>query len=64
MTPPDIPCLPLLVARTAAGHWDEHYLACALSAIAAAKGFGNVAEAVLELKPDVADEFMEWFHSR
>jgi len=56
--------LPGLVAQAAGRDWDGGFLACALSAIAAAKGFGNVAEAVLELTPDVADEFTEWFFSR
>ncbi|WP_431052140.1 hypothetical protein [Roseateles sp. L2-2] len=56
--------LPGLVAKAADRAWDEGFLACALSAVAAAKGFGSVAEAALELTPYVADEFMEWFHSR
>jgi hypothetical protein len=56
--------LPSLVAQAADRKWDSVFLACALSALAAAKGFGNVAEAVLEMTPDVADEFMEWFFSR
>jgi hypothetical protein len=56
--------LPDLVAQASARKWDGGFLACALSAVAAAKGFGKVAEAVLELTPDVADEFMEWFYAR
>jgi hypothetical protein len=56
--------LPRLVAQAADREWDEGFLVCALSAVAAAKGFGNVAEAVQELTPEVADEFMEWFYSR
>ncbi|KAF0812981.1 hypothetical protein IGB42_02377 [Andreprevotia sp. IGB-42] len=55
--------LPGLVAQASAREWDDDFLACALSAVAAAKGFGKVAEAVLEMTPDVADEFLEWFHS-
>lgn len=53
--------LPSLVAQAAEREWDEGFLVCALSAVAAAKGFGNVAEAVLEMTPEVADEFREWF---
>ena len=53
-----------LVAQAAEREWDEGFLVCALSAVAAAKGFGNVAEAVLEMTPEVAEEFMEWFFSR
>nr|WP_297524160.1 hypothetical protein [uncultured Roseateles sp.] len=56
--------LPSLVAQAAEREWDEGFLVCALSAVAAAKGFGNVAEAVLEMTPEVAEEFMEWFFSR
>lgn len=56
--------LPSLVAQVAEREWDGGFLACALAAMAAAKGFGNVAEAVLEMTPEVADEFMEWFFSR
>ena len=37
---------------------------CAMSALAASKGFPEVAEAVLELDSKVAEEFMEWFYSR
>lgn len=56
--------LPMLVASAAAREWDETFLACAMSAIAASKGFGNVAEVALELTPEVADEFMDWYLSR
>ncbi|MGZ4981228.1 MAG: hypothetical protein ACXWE4_07895 [Methylobacter sp.] len=44
--------------------WETEFLPCALSAIAAAKGQTAVAEAVLELTPEVAEEFMEWFFER
>lgn len=56
--------LPSLVAAAAPRQWDEDFLLCALSAIAAAKGQTGVAEAVLELSPEVAEEFMEWFFER
>ena len=56
--------LPSLVAAVADREWDADFLRCALSAIAAAKGFGSVAEAVLEINTEVAEEFMEWFFSR
>jgi hypothetical protein len=56
--------LPSLVAATADREWDSSFLRCALSAIAASKGHGSVAEAVLEMSPEVADDFMEWFYSR
>jgi hypothetical protein len=56
--------LPALVAAASAREWDAEFLQCALSAIAAAKGQAEVAEAVQELSPEVAEEFMEWFADR
>ena len=56
--------LPSLVAATARRRWDATFLCCALSAIAAAKGFGSVTEAIQELTPEVAKEFMDWFFGR
>lgn len=55
--------LPSLVAASTR-EWDAEFLQCALSAIAAAKGHPLVAEAVQELSPEVAGEFMEWFVER
>jgi hypothetical protein len=56
--------LPSLVAAAAARDWDADFLSCALCAIAAAKGHVAVAEAVLELSPEMTEEFMEWMLSR
>lgn len=56
--------LPSLVAVASSREWDDDFLVCALSAIAAAKGQTTVAEAIQELTPDVAEEFMEWFFER
>jgi hypothetical protein len=56
--------LPALVAAASPSKWDSNKLSCALSAIAASKGQGAVAEAVLELSPEIALEFMEWFYER
>ncbi|CBJ41106.1 conserved hypothethical protein (plasmid) [Ralstonia solanacearum CMR15] len=56
--------LPRLVAVAADKDWDGGFLSCALAAIAAAKGYGAVAEAALELSPDVAPEFLDWFYER
>lgn len=56
--------LPSLVAAAASRPWDASFLSCALSAIAAAKNQPSVAEAVLELSPEAASEFMEWWISR
>lgn len=53
--------LPSLVALAAERQWEPEFLACALAAVAAAKGQPAVAEAVLEFtSPRVAEEFMEW----
>jgi hypothetical protein len=56
--------LPSLVAAASATRWNGEFLACALSAVAIAKGSAAVAEAALELTPQVAEEFLEWFTSR
>jgi hypothetical protein len=48
--------LPSLVAAAAEREWDASFLSSALSAVAAAKGFGSVAEAVLEIEPQVVHE--------
>ncbi len=56
--------LPRLVAEAADQEWDAGFLACALSAIAAAKGFGTIAEAVQELNPEIAREFLEWHYNQ
>lgn len=56
--------LPLLVAEASSREWDADFLACALSAVAAAKNQPLVAEAALELSPDVATKFMQWLSNR
>jgi hypothetical protein len=56
--------LPSLVAAAASREWYGDFLPCALSAIAASKGFPTVAEAALELSPDIATEFTDWFSKR
>lgn len=56
--------LPALVAAAAARDWDEGFLRCALAALSVAKGQPSVAEASLELTPDVAQRFMEWIYEQ
>lgn len=56
--------LPSLVAQAATREWDADFLQCALSAISVAKGQTVIAEAALELSPNIAEEFMEWFYER
>jgi hypothetical protein len=50
--------LPTLVARAATRDWDADFLRSALAAIAAVKGPPDVAEAALELSPDVAADML------
>jgi hypothetical protein len=52
--------LPRLVAEASKRTWDEGFLQCALGAIAAAKGQVTVAEAAMELNPEIAGKFLEW----
>jgi hypothetical protein len=50
-----------LVAQASVREWSPGLAACALSAVAAAKGQHVVAEAVLEMSsPEVAAEFLQW----
>jgi hypothetical protein len=56
--------LPSLVAAAAVRPWDSDFTACALAAIASAKGNAKVAEAVMELSPEVAETFLEWFFAQ
>jgi hypothetical protein len=56
--------LPGLVAAASTRPWDAGFLACALAAVAAAKHEPAMAEAVLELTPEVAEEFLEWLGER
>jgi hypothetical protein len=43
---------------------DDDFVRCGLAAVAAASGKHAMAEAILELTPDVSAEFLEWFYSR
>jgi hypothetical protein len=56
--------LPSLVAAAATRDWDDGFLSCALSAIAAAKGHIPIAETALELNTQIAEEFLTWFWER
>jgi hypothetical protein len=53
--------LPMLVAEASKRPWNEEgFMQCALAAVAAAKGYPIVAEAILELNSDMAETFLEW----
>ena len=56
--------LPALAGAAAAQPWDSDFTACVLAAVAAAKGNAKVAEAVMELTPNVAQQFLGWFHEQ
>lgn len=56
--------LPGLVAAAAVRAWNDDDMACALAALAVAKGSVDVAEAVLEMTPDVAVDFLTWQQER
>jgi len=56
--------LPGLIAAASAREWDSDFLQCAMAALAAAKGNEFLAEASLELSPDVAGEFLKWLDER
>ena len=56
--------LPQLVADASKRPWRDGFMQCALGAIAAAKGEIAVAEAVMELDSEIAEQFLEWFHGR
>lgn len=56
--------LPGLVAQAAVRQWDEDFVACALAAVAASKGYGTVASTLLDMTPEVVEEFRVWLESR
>lgn len=56
--------IPSLIAAASEREWDVTFLQCALSALAASKGEGSIAEATQELSPEVAGKFLDWYFSR
>lgn len=56
--------LPSLAGAAAVQSWDSEFTACVLAAVAAAKGDVKVAEAAMELTPNVAQQFLEWFYEQ
>lgn len=56
--------IPAILALASTREWDETFLRCALSALAASKGFPEVAEAALEMTSEAANDFIDWFYSR
>jgi hypothetical protein len=57
--------LPMLVAEASKRPWDgEDFLPSTLAAIAVAKGQPVIAEAILELNPEMAEKFLEWCYDQ
>ncbi|MCU0522795.1 MAG: hypothetical protein MUF84_19165 [Anaerolineae bacterium] len=56
--------VPRAVAATATRDWDELFARSASSVLAAVKGQPELAEAILELEPDLLDAFLAWVHER
>ena len=56
--------IPYLIAAASEREWDVTFLQCALSALAASKGEGAIAEAAQELSTDVAADFLNWHFDR
>jgi hypothetical protein len=57
--------IPQLVGLAATKAWGRGFLACALSAAAAAKGQHAVAEAILEMAEEgIAEGFLEWHYDQ
>lgn len=55
-----VAALPALAGRWAEKPWSDADLACAMGAVAAAKGHVAVAEAVLEIDDSNAEEVLQW----
>jgi hypothetical protein len=56
--------LPALVGSAARRNWSEGTLQSALAAVAASQGQCATAEAILELTPDVAAQFLDWIYQQ
>jgi hypothetical protein len=50
--------IPEVVAEAARSQWDHRYCQAALAAVAAAKGCGKLADAILELDPETLEEVL------
>ena len=53
--------LPSLVALVAARPLEPEYVGCCMAALAVAQGQPAMAEAALELNPELAVQYLEWF---
>jgi hypothetical protein len=56
--------LPSLVAAAAEKRWEPEFLGCCMAALAVAHGQASIAEAALELTPQLAEEFLQWSAER
>lgn len=56
--------LPALLSALALQEWDELFARVAAASLAAAKGHVTLAEAILELEPDLVPDFLDWMTER
>jgi len=56
--------LPSLVAAAADREWDTYLVRATLSAIAAVKGFGAIAELIQELEPASVAALLKWLENQ
>lgn len=56
--------LPQVLAATAEREWDESFVRTAAATLAVARGQPALAEAILDLEPDVVSEFADWMSER
>ncbi|MBV1775050.1 hypothetical protein KSF73_04905 [Burkholderiaceae bacterium DAT-1] len=56
--------MPALVAAASGREWDDAFMASVLAAIAVSKGRIEMAEALLEMTPEVAGTFLDWFYQQ
>lgn len=52
--------LPSLVAAAASRNLEPEFVGCCMAALAAAQGQPAMAEAALELNPELAEQYLEW----
>lgn len=56
--------VPVIIGLASDREWDSAFLRYAMSALAASRGFPEIAEAALELNTETAEKFMEWFYAQ
>ena len=57
-----IATLPIIVASCFDREWDDDWVRTATAALCVAKGHGQLATAILDLTPDIMENFSTWAH--